>query len=131
MSANVALRTALVWRDEVMDDVVLDKPRPVTVGHSGKTTFTIPDIGLPKRFAIVRPGRRGYVLTLGTRRLYVAGDTENTQEMKSLKDIDIAFLPMNLPYTMTPEMVADAARAFLNELKILTNKAEAALEELK
>ena len=32
--------------------------------------------------------------------------------MKALKDIDVAFLPMNLPYTMTPEMVADAARAF-------------------
>jgi L-ascorbate metabolism protein UlaG (beta-lactamase superfamily) len=32
--------------------------------------------------------------------------------MKKLKDIDVAFLPMNLPYTMTPEMVADAARAF-------------------
>lgn len=54
----------------------------------------------------------GYVLTLGKRRLYVAGDTENTPEMKGLKDIDIAFLPMNLPYTMTPEMVADAARSF-------------------
>jgi len=54
----------------------------------------------------------GYVLTLGTRRVYVAGDTENTREMKSLKRIDVAFLPMNLPYTMTPEMVADAALAF-------------------
>ena len=54
----------------------------------------------------------GYVLTLGTRKLYVAGDTENTREMKSLKRIDVAFLPMNLPYTMTPEMVADAALAF-------------------
>lgn len=54
----------------------------------------------------------GYVLTLGTRRLYIAGDTENTREMKSLKRIDVAFLPMNLPYTMTPEMVADAALAF-------------------
>jgi L-ascorbate metabolism protein UlaG (beta-lactamase superfamily) len=54
----------------------------------------------------------GYVLTLGSRRLYVAGDTENTREMKGLRRIDIAFLPMNLPYTMTPEMVADAARAF-------------------
>jgi L-ascorbate metabolism protein UlaG (beta-lactamase superfamily) len=42
----------------------------------------------------------------------VAGDTENTPEMKALPNIDIAFLPMNLPYTMTPEMVADAARAF-------------------
>jgi L-ascorbate metabolism protein UlaG (beta-lactamase superfamily) len=54
----------------------------------------------------------GYVLTLGNKRIYVAGDTENTPEMKSLREIDIAFLPMNLPYTMTPEMVADAARAF-------------------
>jgi L-ascorbate metabolism protein UlaG (beta-lactamase superfamily) len=54
----------------------------------------------------------GYVLTFGDLRVYVAGDTENTPEMKALEDIDIAFLPMNLPYTMTPEMVADAARAF-------------------
>jgi L-ascorbate metabolism protein UlaG (beta-lactamase superfamily) len=42
-------------------------------------------------------------------RIYVAGDTENIPEMKELKNIDIAFLPMNLPYTMTPEMVKDAA----------------------
>jgi L-ascorbate metabolism protein UlaG (beta-lactamase superfamily) len=54
----------------------------------------------------------GYVLTFGTTRVYVAGDTENIPEMKELKDIAVAFLPMNLPYTMTPEMVADAARAF-------------------
>ena len=54
----------------------------------------------------------GYVLTFGETRVYVAGDTENTPEMKALPKIDIAFLPMNLPYTMTPEMVADAARAF-------------------
>jgi L-ascorbate metabolism protein UlaG (beta-lactamase superfamily) len=54
----------------------------------------------------------GYVITFGGKRVYVAGDTENTPEMKALKNIDIAFLPMNLPYTMTPEMVADAARAF-------------------
>ena len=53
----------------------------------------------------------GYVLTLENRRIYVAGDTENTPEVKALKDIDIAFLPMNLPPTMTPAMVADAARA--------------------
>jgi len=54
----------------------------------------------------------GYVLTFGDQRVYVAGDTENTPEMKQLRNIDIAFLPMNLPYTMTPEMVADAAQAF-------------------
>ncbi len=54
----------------------------------------------------------GYVITFGNKRVYVAGDTENTPEMKTLKNIDIAFLPMNIPYTMTPEMVADAAKAF-------------------
>ena len=54
----------------------------------------------------------GYVLTFGDTRVYVAGDTENVPEMKALEQIAVAFLPMNLPYTMTPEMVADAARAF-------------------
>lgn len=54
----------------------------------------------------------GYVITYSDKRFYIAGDTENTPEMKSLQNIDVAFLPMNLPYTMTPEMVADAAKAF-------------------
>jgi L-ascorbate metabolism protein UlaG (beta-lactamase superfamily) len=54
----------------------------------------------------------GYVLGFGDTKVYVAGDTENTPEMKALRDIDIAFLPMNLPYTMTPEMAADAVMAF-------------------
>ena len=53
----------------------------------------------------------GYILTFGDKRLYLAGDTENIPEMKALNKIDIAFLPMNLPYTMTPEMVADAAKS--------------------
>ena len=54
----------------------------------------------------------GYLIRFGDKRVYVAGDTENTPEMKALRDIDCAFLPMNQPYTMTPAMVADAARAF-------------------
>lgn len=58
----------------------------------------------------------GYIITFGDKRVYVAADTENTPEMKALKNIDIAFLPMNLPYTMTPEMVADAAKAFMPKI---------------
>jgi L-ascorbate metabolism protein UlaG (beta-lactamase superfamily) len=54
----------------------------------------------------------GYILTFGDQQVYVAGDTEDIPEMKTLKGITCAFLPMNLPYTMTPEMVANAARAF-------------------
>lgn len=53
-----------------------------------------------------------YVLTLGDLRILVAGDTENTPEMKELENIDAAFLPMKLPYTMDPDMVVDAVKAF-------------------
>ncbi len=58
----------------------------------------------------------GYILTFGTTRVLVAGDTENIPEFKALKGIDVAFLPMNLPYTMTPEMVADAARTLMPKI---------------
>jgi len=58
----------------------------------------------------------GYIITFGDKRVYVAGDTENIPEMKQLKNIDIAFLPMNIPYTMTPEMVADAAKSFMPKI---------------
>jgi L-ascorbate metabolism protein UlaG (beta-lactamase superfamily) len=57
------------------------------------------------------PGRdNGYVIIFGDKRVYIAGDTENIEEMESLGPVDIAFIPANLPYTMTPEMAADAAR---------------------
>lgn len=58
----------------------------------------------------------GYIVTFGDKRVYIAGDTENIPEMKNFKPIDIAFLPMNLPYTMTPEMVADAAASLKPKL---------------
>jgi len=51
----------------------------------------------------------GYILNIGDKRIYIAGDTENIPEMASIKNIDIAFLPANQPYTMLPEQVADAA----------------------
>lgn len=54
----------------------------------------------------------GYILHFGDKIIYIAGDTEIIPEMANLKNIDIAFLPMNLPYTMTPEMVAEAAKMF-------------------
>ncbi len=52
----------------------------------------------------------GFVLTLDGLRVYIAGDTEDIPEMTALKDIDIAFLPCNQPYTMTPEQLTKAAR---------------------
>jgi L-ascorbate metabolism protein UlaG (beta-lactamase superfamily) len=59
-----------------------------------------------------RGSGNGYVITFADVRVYVAGDTENVPEMKALKNIDVAFLPMMRPYTMSPEMIADAARSF-------------------
>lgn len=52
----------------------------------------------------------GYILTLGEKKIYIAGDTEFITEMGNLGQVDVAFLPMNLPYTMTPEMAAEAAK---------------------
>jgi L-ascorbate metabolism protein UlaG (beta-lactamase superfamily) len=54
----------------------------------------------------------GYVVTIAGKRIYIAGDTEYIPEMAGLVNIDCAFLPMNQPYTMVPEQVAAAARAF-------------------
>jgi L-ascorbate metabolism protein UlaG (beta-lactamase superfamily) len=54
----------------------------------------------------------GYVLTLGDKRVYVAGDTEDIPEMRQLRDIEVAFIPMNLPFTMTVAQAADAVREF-------------------
>ncbi|HTM51592.1 MAG TPA: MBL fold metallo-hydrolase [Bryobacteraceae bacterium] len=54
----------------------------------------------------------GFVLTYGGKRFYISGDTEGTPEMKALKNIDVAFVCMNLPYTMPPEEAAEAVKAF-------------------
>jgi L-ascorbate metabolism protein UlaG (beta-lactamase superfamily) len=70
----------------------------------------VPAYNLQKPFHPKGNGN-GYLLTFGDKRVFIAGDTENVPEIKALKDIDIAFLPMNQPYTMTPEQVADVAKA--------------------
>src|SRR5882757_9678350 len=54
----------------------------------------------------------GYVLTYGGTRIYLSGDTEGIPEMRALKNIDVAFICMNVPYTMTSEEAADAVKAF-------------------
>lgn len=67
----------------------------------------------PERTQFHAKGRgNGYVLTLGGKRIYIAGDTEATPEMKALQNIDVAFVPMNLPYTMTEEQAAEGVKAF-------------------
>lgn len=64
--------------------------------------------------ALYHPKGRGngYVLTYGGKRFYIAGDTENIPEMRALKNIDVAFVPMNLPFTMPPTEADAAVKAF-------------------
>ena len=91
----------------------------VLANGASTTVATVPIMGVPMynttqaRLNFHSKGRGdGFVLTLGGKRVYIAGDTEPTPEMLALKNIDVAFLPMNLPYTMTEEQAADAVKAF-------------------
>jgi L-ascorbate metabolism protein UlaG (beta-lactamase superfamily) len=66
----------------------------------------------PGKFYHDKGRGNGYILTFGGKRFYVAGDTEDIPEMRALKNIDVAFIPMNLPFTMPPLEAADAVKAF-------------------
>lgn len=67
----------------------------------------------PERLKFHNKGRgNGYVVTLGGKRIYISGDTEDIPEMRALKNIDVAFVCMNLPYTMTVEQAASAVKEF-------------------
>jgi L-ascorbate metabolism protein UlaG (beta-lactamase superfamily) len=73
----------------------------------------------------------GYVLTFADVRVYLAGDTEAIPEMAALEDIDIAFLPINLPYTMPPSEAAGAARMFKPRILYPYHQGSSDPEELK
>jgi L-ascorbate metabolism protein UlaG (beta-lactamase superfamily) len=66
----------------------------------------------PGKFFHDKGRGNGYVLTYGGVRFYFSGDTEGIPEMRALNNIDVAFVCMNLPYTMPPEEAADAVKAF-------------------
>src|SRR5271165_6600739 len=66
----------------------------------------------PGKFFHDKGRGNGYILTYGGKRFYFSGDTEGIPEMRALKNIDVAFVCMNLPYTMPPEEAADAVKAF-------------------
>ncbi|GIX50029.1 MAG: metal-dependent hydrolase [Limisphaera sp.] len=92
-----------------------------TVLTNGQVTkvldFTIEAVPMynltPERLRYHPRGRgNGYVVAAGSSRVYISGDTEDIPEMRRLRDIHIAFVCMNLPYTMTVEQAADAVRAF-------------------
>ena len=67
VAPTALLRTALVWRGEVMADRVSRTAEPITLGASARSTFVVPELDLPPDFAIIRPGNRGYLMTLGAK----------------------------------------------------------------
>lgn len=89
-------------------------PNGHTLDIRGVHIEAIPMYNLPPSpQAMHPPGRgNGYVLTLGGKRIYISGDTQGIPEMRDLRDIDIAFVCMNLPYTMGVDEAADAVLAF-------------------
>lgn len=82
--------------------------------HAGVEIEAVPEYNVtPDRLMFHPKGRdNGYVLNLGGKRVYLAGDTEETPELKTLPNIDVAFIPMNLPYTMTVDQAATWVKDF-------------------
>lgn len=86
-----------------------DRTEVIGIQVEAVPMYNMPDPNDPRH----PKGRgNGYVLTMGGERIYISGDTEDIPEMRSLKDIDIAFVCMNLPYTMTVEQAASGVLAF-------------------
>lgn len=113
--------TQIVAPQAVYDELPEDlQARTLVLANGESTTFeslsieALPMYNLPEsEDAYHVKGRgNGYVLRAGEDTVYIAGDTGPTEEMKSLTDIDIAFVPMNLPYTMTVDDAAEAVIAF-------------------
>jgi L-ascorbate metabolism protein UlaG (beta-lactamase superfamily) len=119
-----AIKTAktLVIAPQVVADKLtdFDKDHLVVLKNGDKTTQSgisieaIPMYNLPESATAMHTKGRGngYVLNIGGKRIYISGDTQGIPEMRSLKDIDIAFVCMNLPYTMDVKEAADAVLAF-------------------
>ncbi len=112
---STSIVSTLICADEISDCIVLTDGESQTI-HGLKVEAHPAYNIVHKRTngQLYHPKGVGlsYVITFGDKRVYIGGDTENTPEMKALRGINIAFLPMNVPYTMTPEMVTDAAKAF-------------------
>jgi len=85
-----------------------------TTAFGDMTIDAIPAYNITEERKNFHPQGRdnGYVLTIGEFRVYISGDTEDTAEMRALTDIDLAFVCMNLPFTMTVEQAASAVNEF-------------------
>lgn len=98
----------------------MDKQKMVILNNGDEKTLegikfeAIPMYNLPEEATASHTKGRGngYVLTIGGKRMYISGDTEDIEEMRALKNIDVAFVCMNLPYTMDVTQAASGVLAF-------------------
>ena len=113
--------TVIIVPQAVKDKLPTDIPGKMVVMKNGEkgtqngiSIEAIPMYNIPEsQNAMHTKGRgNGYVLEAGGKRIYIAGDTDATPEMKALANIDVAFVPMNPPYTMNVEEAADGVVAF-------------------
>lgn len=121
LRAVVAQKTTLVAPQAVADELPEDLKQNLTVLANGESTeiegFNIlatPMYNVPESEESyhVKGRGNGYVIEHQDKRVYFSGDSGNTPEMRALKNIDIAFVAMNLPYTMSVEDAANAVLAF-------------------
>jgi L-ascorbate metabolism protein UlaG (beta-lactamase superfamily) len=121
LKAIATEKTQLVAPAAVVEQLPAElRPRATVVANGetksllGLTIEAVPAYNTtPDRAKFHAKGRgNGYVVTFADKRVYLSGDTEDIPEMRALKNIDVAFLCMNLPFTMTPEQAASAVREF-------------------
>lgn len=121
ISAITKNSTVIVVPQAVADKLPKNIPGTIVILKNGEKTIqkdisieAIPMYNMPESADAPHPKGRGngYVLSAKGERVYIAGDTGATPEMKALKDIDVAFVPMNPPYTMTVEEAAEGVLAF-------------------
>jgi len=118
----VAGEKATIVAPTAVAEKLPDKLRKQTTVLANGETKSVADVSVEAvpmynltadRLKFHNKGRgNGYVVALGGKRVYISGDTEDVPEMRALKNIDVAFVCMNLPYTMTVEQAANAVREF-------------------
>ncbi|MBI4663650.1 MAG: MBL fold metallo-hydrolase [Verrucomicrobia bacterium] len=121
LAAVAGEKTAIAAPSAVAEKLpeALRKKTTVLANGESKTLANVTVEAVPmynlteERLKFHTKGRgNGYVLTIGGKRIYISGDTEDIPEMRKLKNIDVAFVCMNLPFTMTVDQAANAVREF-------------------
>lgn len=100
-------------------DCVTMLPRAISMPVEGVTVRAVPAYNISEGHTDFHPKYRedcGYLITLGGTTIYVAGDTEDNEDVLAVKNVDVAFLPVNQPYTMTVEQAARVVKAIQPKL---------------